>query len=73
MSMSLSRRLSRLEEASAGSCPSCAGRPYITLRDDQPVPYCEVCRQPLPAVRIVRDPNFYGNRQRLDEVNHAAV
>jgi hypothetical protein len=73
MRFALSQRLRRLESASGGACPNCSGQAAVLLRDEQEAPTCEVCQQPLPAVRLIRDPNFYGNRRRLDEVNHAAV
>jgi hypothetical protein len=63
-----SRRLARLEMFSDGPCRFCAGRPHVTIRGDQPVPTCDVCGRDLPAVRIVRDPDFYHNADRLRQV-----
>jgi hypothetical protein len=70
MGSSVATRLGRLEAltGSTGPCPLCADwRELILLRDKAPEPpCCPVCgRQPF-VVRLVRDPNFYHNRERLD-------
>jgi hypothetical protein len=64
-SLVLGRRLSRLQIFSGGPCLACAGRPYVTLREGQEHPTCAVCKRPLPAVRIVKIDDFYGNAARL--------
>jgi hypothetical protein len=71
VAMSLANRLRRLEALShGGPCPCCLDwtRPVL-LRDAEPEPECCLAcgRRPF-MVRIVRDPNFYQNRPRLDEV-----
>jgi hypothetical protein len=47
MRASLVSRLRRLEVDLGGACPACAGQPYVTLRNDQPVPCCKACGQPV--------------------------
>ena len=64
----VSRRLRRLEMFSDGPCRFCAGRSHVVLRGEQPVPTCDVCGRDLPAVRVVRDPNFYGYAERLKSI-----
>jgi hypothetical protein len=59
------RRLQRLERGSDGGCPACAGAPCVSLRGKQPAPICHVCGRELPACRIIHDPDFYHNRDRL--------
>jgi hypothetical protein len=68
--LTLKRTVSRLAALAGGSgpCPACSGQKHIVLRGDQPVPTCPVCGRDLPAVRIVRDPNFYGNADRLRQI-----
>jgi hypothetical protein len=68
--LTLKRMVRRLEDLAggAGPCPHCAGRPHVILRDEQPVPTCDFCGRDLPAVRVIRDPNFYGNADRLRQV-----
>jgi hypothetical protein len=65
--LTLKRMVRRLEGLSggAGPCPYCAGRPHVVIRGDQPVPLYDVCGMAVPTVRIVRDPDFYGNIERL--------
>jgi hypothetical protein len=66
MRLSLSRRLQQLERFSGGACSYCSGREPILLRGaEQEAPACEVCGQRLPAVRLLRDPDFYRNADRL--------
>jgi hypothetical protein len=65
--LSLKRTVSRLAALAGGTgpCRACAGRPYVVLRGEQEAPTCDVCGRGLPAIRIVRDANFYGNADRL--------
>jgi hypothetical protein len=65
MRASLLTRLRRLEPFSSGPCLACSGRPYLSIRGTQQVPVCEVCGQTLPAVRLIRDRNFFRNAHRL--------
>jgi hypothetical protein len=62
-------RLRRLEDrgGGAGSCPACAGK-CVTLRGEQAPPRCELCGKELFTIRVVRDVDFYRNRERLREV-----
>jgi hypothetical protein len=64
-SLALGRRLARLEIFTGGPCPACSGRAYLTIRGHQQVPVCEQCGQPVRAVRIIRDKNFFQNAARL--------
>ena len=34
---------------------------------------CPACGRRPFVVRLIYDPDFFGNRRRLDEVNHAAA
>jgi hypothetical protein len=65
--LTLTRTMKRLEglAGGAGPCPYCAGRSHVILRGDQPVPTCDFCGRDLPAIRVVRDDNFYGNGDRV--------
>jgi hypothetical protein len=58
------RRLEGLAD-STGPCPYCAGRAPILLRGEQAAPVCSVCGRGFPAVKLVRDSNFFGNALRL--------
>jgi hypothetical protein len=77
MGMSLANRLRRLEmvAGSTGPCPVCPDslRP-VHLRDDAPEPpSCPVCGRRPFVVRLVRDEDFYNNRQRLEEVQRGLL
>jgi hypothetical protein len=63
----LKRMVRRIEEraGSSGPCPYCAGRRHVPLREGQVRPVCAVCQRPLPACRIVKIDDFYGNAARL--------
>jgi hypothetical protein len=64
--LSLTRRMKRLEglAGGAGPCPYCP-RSYVVLREGQEIPTCPVCNRGVPALLVIRDPNFYGNADRL--------
>jgi hypothetical protein len=76
--MSLRRRLSRLEQSwRAGGCgPDCPPLRLVRegdwygepCRQKPPAP-CPRCGRPPTVVRIVHDPNFYGNADRLRELS----
>ena len=51
-----------------GGCWACANRPHVCLREGQEIPTCPVCNSPLPAVRLIRDEDFYHNADRLREI-----
>jgi hypothetical protein len=63
----LKRTVKRLaaRAGSAASCPACARRPPVTLREGQEALTCALCGRGLPVVLLRRDPNFYGNAERL--------
>jgi hypothetical protein len=65
----LANRLRRLESmtGNTGPCRACAGK-CVTLRGAQPAPKCAVCGRELFAIRIVRDPDFFHNADRLRQV-----
>jgi hypothetical protein len=68
--LTLKRMVQRLEDlaGSSGRCPYCSAQKHIILRDEAPVPTCPVCGRDLPAIRIIRDENFYGNAERLRRI-----
>jgi hypothetical protein len=63
----LRRAVDRLAvlSGSNGPCPICAGAEPIPLRDGQEAPTCEFCGRELPAVKLIRDHDFYRNADRL--------
>jgi hypothetical protein len=82
MSASLLSRVRRLERR-GGPCPLCAGRrPRVIVDDpedverpppsgsDQSAALCPLCGKPPPVVvmRIVYDPDFFHNKDRLDDL-----
>ena len=54
------------DQLDSGGCPCCAAAPYVSLREGQEAPTCKACGRELPAVRIVKCENFYGNKARMD-------
>jgi len=81
--MSIRRRLQRLEAAGAGrGCgPGCPPQAVIVYREyesdgepivdeEKPLPSCPRCGPPadVTEIRVIHDPNFYGNADRLGEL-----
>jgi hypothetical protein len=75
--VSMRQHLKRLERSwQAGSCG--AGCPpvrcvrdgdwYGTPCPEEPPAPCPRCGRPATVIRLVRDPNFYGNADRLREL-----
>jgi hypothetical protein len=59
-------RLRRLEKANGNRCPFCSGQKPTMLRGaEQEAPSCPACGRRLPAVKLIRDSNFFGNADRL--------
>jgi hypothetical protein len=59
-------RLRRLERANGDRCAFCAGQKPIMIRGaEQEAPSCRACGRRLPAVRLIRDPDFYHKAFRL--------
>jgi hypothetical protein len=57
-------RLRRLEKANGNRCPFCAGQKPIMLRGaEQEAPSCPACGRRLPAVKLIRDSDFYTQRR----------
>ena len=76
MGLSLTNRLRRLEALShGGPCPCCLdwARPVLLRGADAEPPSCPACGCRPAVILLLRDPDFYANRRRLDEVNYAAV
>jgi len=80
--MSLRRRVERLEAAGAarGCGPDCPPESVLLYREyeangepfpakEKPLPCCPRCGRPadVTEIRVIRDPNFYGNVDRLGE------
>jgi hypothetical protein len=75
--LALKRTVKRLAAlaGSSGPCPACADwlRPVLLRGDAPEPPCCPACGRRPFVVRLIYDPDFFGNRRRLDEVNHAAA
>jgi hypothetical protein len=51
-----------LEKANGNRCPFCSEQKPIKFRGaEQEVPNCPACGRRLPAVKLIRDGNFFGN------------
>ena len=63
------RRLAVLERCLAvwTSCPHCRdwAEPLLLRGAEQEAPSCPACGRRLPAVKLIRDPDFYHNADRL--------
>jgi hypothetical protein len=66
MSTALLSRVRRLEANGGGRCPACV-KPLM-VRGTSEVPRCPLCGGERLVVRLLRDPDFYRNAARLDEL-----
>ena len=66
MSTALLSRVRRLEANGGGRCPACV-KPLM-VRGTSEVPRCPVCGRARLVIRLVHDPDFYGNAARLKEL-----
>ena len=62
----LAGRVKRLEANGSGPCPACAEP--VMVRGTSEVPRCPVCGRARLVIRLVHDPDFYGNAARLKEL-----
>jgi len=73
--MSLAARIKRLERTKGVCGPGCPPRVVLHVGDDwygppdtqQQAEYCPRCGRPAEVLRVVYDPNFYGNAHLLQE------